>query len=326
MSINNLYTFSTARSPILDYDKIKEYFINSIKKCNKEIVVCSAYIKINGVEWLYENIKNSNIKCRIISHWSSQDLLNKSSDLEVYDFCKDKGWQFEILDRLHAKFFLFDSKYLIVGSGNLTGRGMSLLPISNREFGIFVETTKSDLINIQQYLDETILMTDDIYKKYKKWIEQNRDFKIPITPDLPDDLKYIHKIKNNKIWVREFPWCGPKYFLENQNRLDETIEHEKELFGVNSPKHIDEKILEKKFSELRILKWLIQQIKNKETKSIYFGELTKLIHESLFDDPLPIRKDIKLLQVNLYDYIKFFKTKNIEILKKNFSELIKLNN
>ena len=71
---------------------------------------------------------------------------------------------------------------------------------------------------------------------------------------------------------------------------------------------------------------MIQQIKNKETKSIYFGELTKLIHESLFDDPLPIRKDIKSLQVNLYDYIKFFKTKNIEILKENYSELIKLKN
>jgi hypothetical protein len=326
MANNNLYTFSTARSPILDYHKIKEYFINSIKKCNKEIIVCSAYIKIKGINWLYDNIKNSNIKCRIISHWSSQDLLNKSSDLEVYDFCKEKGWKFEILDRLHAKFFLFDNNYLIVGSGNLTGRGMSLLPLSNREFGIFVETTESDLNNIQQYLDETISMTDDIYEKYKRWIEQNKDFKMSIIPDLPNDLKYIHKIKNNKIWVREFPWCGPKYFLDNQNQINETIEHEKELFEINSSNHIDEKILEKKFSESRILKWVVEQIKKKESKSIYFGELTKLIHESLFDDPLPIRKDIKSLQVNLYDYIKFFKTKNIEILKENYSELIKLKN
>ena len=58
MANNNLYTFSTARSPILDYHKIKEYFINSIEKCNKEIIVCSAYIKIKGINWLYDNIKN----------------------------------------------------------------------------------------------------------------------------------------------------------------------------------------------------------------------------------------------------------------------------
>ena len=57
MSNSDPYTFSTERSPILNYHKIKEYFINSINKCNKEIIVCSAFIKIQGVEWLYENIK-----------------------------------------------------------------------------------------------------------------------------------------------------------------------------------------------------------------------------------------------------------------------------
>jgi hypothetical protein len=322
MANNNLYTFSTARSPILNYHKIKEYFINSINKCNKEIIVCSAYIKIQGVEWLYENIKNKNIKCKVIGHWSSQDLLNKSSDLEVYNFCKEKGWKFEILDRLHAKFFLFDDKYLIVGSGNLTGRGMSLLPISNRECGIFVEATKIDLNNIQEYLTETVSITDKIYNKFLEWIENNKNFKIQKIPELPDDLKSIHKIKNNKIWVKEFPWCKPEYFLENQTQINEIISHEKELFNFNLNYNIDYKILNKRFNESRILSWLIEEIKNKENKSFFFGELTELIHKTLFDDPVPYRKEVKQIQNNFIEYIKYFNIKGFKFEKPNFSEKI----
>ena len=143
-----------------------------------------------------------------------------------------------------------------------------------------------------------------------------------IIPDLPNDLKYIHKIKNNKIWVKEFPWCGPKYFLDNQTQINETIKHERELFEINTSNHIDEKTLEKKFSESRILKWVIEQIKKKENKSIYFGELTKLIHESLFDDPAPYRKKVKQLQNNLIEYIKYLNIKGFKFEKPNFSEKI----
>jgi len=211
---------------------------------------------------------------------------------------------------------------IIVGSGNLTGRGMGLLPISNKECGIFVETTQIDLNNIQQYLIEAVSITDDIYTKYLEWIKKNKNFQIQKIPQLPDDLISIHKIKNNKIWVKEFPWCYPKFLLKNQESKNEIILHEKELFGFNPEFYIDDKILCQKFNQSRIFEWFKEQIINREKKLFFFGELTELIHNSLFDDPTPYRKEVKQLQNNLIEYIKYFNIKGFKFEKPNFTEKI----
>ena len=46
------------------------------------------------------------------------------------------NWTFKILNNLHAKVALFDDDILYIGSGNLTGRGMALVPVSNSELGV----------------------------------------------------------------------------------------------------------------------------------------------------------------------------------------------
>ena len=40
-----------------------------------------------------------------------------------------------------AKLMLVDNKSLFIGSPNLTGKGMSLVPVSNKEIGIKVTAT-----------------------------------------------------------------------------------------------------------------------------------------------------------------------------------------
>ena len=41
---------------------------------------------------------------------NKEDLLSNVSDIEVYEFCKELGWSFEIIENLHAKFYLIDKK------------------------------------------------------------------------------------------------------------------------------------------------------------------------------------------------------------------------
>ena len=89
--------------------------------------------------------------------------------------------------------------------------------------------------------------------------------------------------------------------------------------------HLDlEKDLKESFLQSKIFNWLIQRLQNEKNKEIYFGRLSSIIHDSLVDDPKPYRKDIKLLQTNLYSYIKFLKPNNILYEKPNISEVIKL--
>ena len=105
-----LYTFNSNRSPILNSGQLQKYFKKYLNDCKNEIIICSAFIKITGIKWFYKNLSNKKIKCRVISRWNKEDLLSNVSDIEVYEFCKELGWSFEIIENLHAKFYLIDKK------------------------------------------------------------------------------------------------------------------------------------------------------------------------------------------------------------------------
>ena len=315
------FTFNTERSPLLNAEQLKDYFKKYINESKKEIIVCSAYITTPGIQWFKENIEDKNVKCRIVTKWSPSDLLSGSSSLDIYSICKSNKWTLEIIEDLHAKFYLMDKKHLITGSLNLTGRGIGLVPISNKEFGVYLETTNDDLSNIDLLLEDTTIVDDHIYNLYEKWLLDNKDFVKQKIPELPIGLKNIKEKKLNKIWVTNFPWASPSYFLNNINEKSEEINHDKNLFNIYHSENAEE-LLKHKLLSSDIFRWFKKKILEKENKIFYFGEISELIHNSLFDDPKPYRKSIKQLQINLLDYIKFFKIDGFEFTQPNYSEKI----
>ena len=316
-----IFTFNSERSPIIDSKKLQEYFKDSLNKCNKEIIVCSAFIKLSGIKWFFENIKNKNVNCRVISRWDREDLLKKVSDIEVYEFCKEKGWKFEIIENLHAKFYLMDKTDLISGSLNLTAKGMGLVPISNKEFGFYFKALEEDLTNIKVFLEDAIEINDKIYEEYKKYVEENKNFVVQKFPELPDSIKNLKQKKLQKIWLNDFLFTEPQHFLDNFNKENEDIDHDKKLFDIYDNENLTEQI-KSKFRNLDIYKWFINKIKNKDENFFYYGELSALIHNSLFDDPKPFRKDIKTLQTIFFNYIDFLKLEEFKIERPNHSQKI----
>ncbi len=316
-----IFTFNSERSPIIDSKKLQEYFKDSLNKCNKEIIVCSAFIKLSGIKWFFENIKNKNVNCRVISRWDREDLLKKVSDIEVYEFCKEKGWKFEIIENLHAKFYLMDKTDLISGSLNLTAKGMGLVPISNKEFGFYFKALEEDLTNIKVFLEDAIEINDKIYEEYKKYVEENKNFIVQKFPELPDSIKNLKQKKLQKIWLNDFLFTEPKHFMDKFNKENEDIDHDKKLFDIYDNENLTEQI-KSKFRNLDIYKWFINKIKNKDENFFYYGELSALIHNSLFDDPKPFRKDIKTLQTIFFNYIDFLKLEEFKIERPNHSQKI----
>ena len=205
-----IFTFNSNRSPILNSVKLQNYFKECLKNCKDEIIVCSAFITMKGIEWFYNNLQNKKINCRVISRWDRGDLLSKVSDIEVYNFCKKMGWSFEIIENLHAKFYLMDQKDLISGSLNLTAKGFGLVPISNKEFGNYFEAIDEDLININIFLEDAIKITDEIFNEYKKYLEENKDFVIQKLPELPEKIKNLKEKKLAKLWVHDFLFNDPE--------------------------------------------------------------------------------------------------------------------
>ena len=319
------FPFTTERSSLLNTETFRNLLGNALEKSQKSVIVLSAYVKLVGVNWLKDKIINKNVECTIVTRWNNGDLAQGSSDLECYSLAKKNGWMFKVLQDLHAKVMLIDNDILFIGSPNLTGKGMSLVPVSNEELGIKVKPLEEDIKIINQLVNDAVIINDDIIKKLEEWQKNLPKIEKPKIPSFPNSIKETFKDKLDKLWVNNFPWCEVSYLLDNLDKKDNNIIHDLELFGLYGTMHLDlEKDLKESFLQSKIFNWLIQRLQNEKNKEIYFGRLSSIIHDSLVDDPKPYRKDIKLLQTNLYSYIKFLKPNNILYEKPNISEVIKL--
>ena len=317
------YPFSLERSNLLGTEAFRNLLGESLKKAKQEVVIFSAYIKLIGVEWLEKQLENEKIKCTLVARWEKSDLAQGSSDLDCYPLCKKNKWQFKILKDLHAKIMLVDSKDLFIGGPNLTGRGMSLVPVSNKEMGIKVAATDTDNNIIKNLLDEAIIVNDDIFNKLVSWKKNLPEIKKTVYPDFPQILKDQIKENLDKIWSHNFPWCKAEDLLNLKDNT-QNINHDLELFGLNK-NNLDKEALRSGLENSKVYRWLIHQIKRQENEQIYFGSLSTIIHQSLIDDPKPYRQDVKKFQSNLYTYIKSLLSQKFKIdvpFKK--SERIKL--
>lgn len=319
------YPLSLSRSNILGTEAFRNLLGESLKKSKTRIVILSAYVKKIGIDWLKDRLKDNNVECTIVSRWQKGDLATGSSDLECYTLCKENNWKFKILNDLHAKVMLIDNKDLFIGSPNLTGSGMSLIPVSNKELGVRIQATESDIKTINGLIEDAILVDGGIYNDLKQWKDKLPEIIKPSIPDYPESLK--NKLKENfdKIWVHNFPWTTAEELL-NTSPINENKEHDLELFGLKK-NNLKKDIIKKNILDSKIYFWLVNQIKKQENQEIYFGNLSSIIHNSLLDDPKPYRKTIKELQANFYTYIKFFLEESIIIdIPYEKSERLRLKN
>ena len=179
------YPLSTGRSNILGTEAFRNFLGQSLERANDEVIILSAFVKSIGIEWLEEKLNNKNVKCTIISRWKKSDLAEGSSDLECYQLSKKNNWKFKVLKDLHAKIMLVDQKELFIGSPNLTGKGMYLIPVPNKEMGVKLEANENDVKIINNLVEESILVDDDIFESLLKWKNNLPKIEKPSYPDFP---------------------------------------------------------------------------------------------------------------------------------------------
>ena len=191
------FPFSTARSSLLNTETFRNLLGNALENSTKSVIILSAYVKTVGVNWLKEKISDKKINCTIVTRWNNGDLAQGSSDLECYHLAKTNGWSFKVLQDLHAKVMLVDNDILFIGSPNLTGRGMSLVPVSNEELGIKVKALDEDLKIINQLVDDAILVDDKIIKELEEWQKNLPKIEKPKIPEFPEIVNDSFKEKFN---------------------------------------------------------------------------------------------------------------------------------
>lgn len=292
------------RTPLLNQSNYKTEVEKAVSEAKSEIIIISAFIKIGGLNWIRKFIKKD-VKVKILCRWSELDLLQKSSDLEIYNFCKLNNWEFSVIHNLHAKVICIDNKTLFLGSNNLTNRGMCLFGNSNEEVGIKTEIQQNELSVINNLISKSKLINDEIYNLYLNWLILNKDkFKII---NFDNEIKKIINIDLDNLWVKDFPSSNFNFLRDNFKSDLEVIQQTKEALNIVD-EEFDIKKLEFCLIKSKIFFWIKNAMKLQKKDYFFFGELSHLIHNELKDDPTPYRKTIKDFQSNLYSFFDEMKS------------------
>ena len=301
---------------LFDEQELQKELSISLSECKNSVVIFSAFIKKAAFQWFIDQVNEKKIEVVVVARWTLLDLLSGISDLEVYELCQSQGWTFKIDQRNHSKLYLIDSSFAFVGSSNLTGAGLGLHSKSNFELSMKGNLSEIDLTKVNKYLDSCITMTDELYAEMVAIYNNSEKVKIVRNAIWPESITSLLEQEVDHLWVDDLFFTKP----EESNPNKEYLQHDLELFGISKLQdkdHINS-------DQIRAVRWLKCQLLKEDSKSLRFGAVSKLLHDSLLNDPKPYRKDVKELQSNLFKWIKHLKFEEFDFETKNYSEAITL--
>ena len=196
------------------------------------IIIFSGFIKSSAVHWLKDHVKDS-VEVTLVGRFSASDLIKGASDLEVYKICKEQGWKVGILNNLHSKVFIFDNEHLMLGSANLTMRGLSLEGYGNIELGTKLAPSEEDLKRIESMQEDIVWIDDDLYEAIQKEIdsfdiEENEQDTFSWSRDLTNKLQP----SDPQLWVKDLFHTDPSTFIHSIEKWQSDLE---DLYGDSIP-------------------------------------------------------------------------------------------
>lgn len=299
---------------LLETGAFREELASALSSAEQEVIVLSAFIKIDALKWLIENSQTSNLT--VVARWQPSDLAAGASDLECFYLCDEANIPFGISQNLHGKVYIVDSK-IFIGSANLTLKGMSLSHAGNDEFGTGFEYGHTERNKIRDYLGSVNWLERDTVGLMAEFLASVEREKSVNPNEWPQQIS--KKIRPQPIgaWFHDLPMCSLNQLL-SQSAEPSAIAHD--LDCLRSTKDAGEDELLKGFMSSPVCFWLETQLH--DYGELSFGKVTSLFHSQLLDDPMPYRKSIKEGVANLFDWASRCNSK-FEVVRPHYSQVIR---
>ncbi|WP_165741519.1 phospholipase D-like domain-containing protein [Pseudoalteromonas sp. Z1A6] len=269
------------------------------------LIIISAFMTQPATRWLGQLISNNKPKVQLIGRFTPIDFAKGASDLNALRDCINNGYQVKALVNLHAKIYQIDHDTIFNGSANLTGKGLALVNNGNLESCSRVNACEQSKAFINKIVESATDLTLSMLDKMQIFLEQFEDAdKAELPAVWPEEILP----QTLELFVSDFPLGKPGADL-NEYRLNPSlpfaqIEHAKDDFSLASTL----------FKQTKAYRWLKKQIiENQSERDLGFGQISRLLHDALADDPAPYRQEIKDLQANLYSYLKLYASDEIEV-------------
>ena len=258
---------------------------------------------------------------RILARWRLGDLLSGASDLAAYPLAKQLGFTFFVRQDFHGKVFSVPGSGIIVGSANATLSGFGLKKSANSEVCTLVPDSLENQSLLSEIFEGSIEMTDAIFQEISAVVreaEMSQDLK----QDWPSEL--IDKLQapefSGRLLFSECLVSIPS--LDASGNIVGLDDRDLQLLGV-SAQGLDSGALARAFKGTRIFRWLSHTLKASEGE-LYFGALTERLHNTLLDDPVVYRRDVKTVLQTLLQWCQLLEAAGVIVDRPNHSQRVRL--
>lgn len=300
---------------LLNTYEVQQKIAQEVSSATTHLQIVSAFCKVEAVEFVDRHINTSLQTKKLMVRFLLSDILSGASDFGLYEYCKSHGWQMYVRFDLHAKTYIFDRKRCILGSANLTNRGLGLSFHGNYELSSFADVDDVDLRKIDALFDNAILMTDELYETMKlEYHEARKAASTAISTKWSSIIENRFNPKIELLFTYDFPTTAIPDFNDVSTF---------EFLGLGYIPSIDD--VRQAFRWSKAFLWLYNYVSSCPDKTSYFGGVTAALHNALINDPKPYRKEVKDLLANTLGWIQALNIDDIVVDIPNHSQRIRIN-
>ena len=301
---------------LLSTSETKQTIAKQVSMATDNLQIISAFCKTPAIQFIDNSVRNTLKSKKLLVRFLMSDILAGVTDFDLYDYCKDNGWSLYVRFDLHAKTYIFDRKRCILGSANLTNKGLGLSFHGNCELSCFVDIDESDLKKIDSLFENAILMTDELHEQMKLNLED--------VPKLSANA-YSHKWER-KIEDLFIPKIDTLFTYDFPTTKCPDFDDLESFSFMSCPQQFSSiEVIKNAFRWSKAFMWLYDYLNNCPNRTSYFGEISASLHNALINDPKPYRKDVKTLLANTLAWIEYLKITEIIIDVPNHSQRLRVN-
>lgn len=281
---------------------------------SEEVTLFSAYIR---TEQLKELNKYGKIN-RIVVRWEIRDLHQGASDMELFSYCKEHQITLYRNTRIHLKCLVNEKEQVLLGSANITGRGIGEKSTRyNFELNsINTNIDFTDALYFDKIVSQSEYVSEELYEKIKKKVESLEDFK-----NQEEEYQKVEimteKKESDYFLISELPmYKDVKGLYKAAKNIDELspldrrcVSHDLATFDLSISKSEEEFYTDLKqvFNNHKFIVKLKARIKEDRRSSLNYGGVVRWITENTTTVPTPISWELKEKQVVniLYKWICF---------------------
>jgi hypothetical protein len=269
-------------------DLLEENLLSS-----RQFICYSAFFTEIAANWLLQKRKLS-VSDRVLIRALPADFAAGACSFAAIRLVLKSGLHVKMSSALHAKIYAFDD-CVFAGSANLTARGLALTENHNEELGIRSKLEEKDTVLLDHLWSQGTSLDEGTIGRMEEFLSASQE-----TNDSINNLSLSwpsHIANENRdLYCSDFPQDYPS----DDNRWSS----ESSLKG--SPAY----------------KWLRNVIKIEG--AVRFGFLSSELHNVIYDDPAPYRREIKNLLSNLLEVIKDLDASELEVFRPNHSQVVRL--